>query len=438
MNPCPAVRNIVLSLLACLLFPALASAENWPRFRGPTGQGVSTETNVPLRWSHSPDGKAENVAWKVPVPGVGHSSPVIWGDRVFLTYTSPDGVSCHVISFARKGGKVLWDTEVFQQKPGRKEARNSYATPTPVTDGERVYVVFGGGGAAALTLDGKVAWTNQDNPFYSRHGMGASPILYKDLFIIPFDGSNTQFTNLEEERIGWQKPWDKSFILGLDKNTGKERYKAKRGMSRIAHVTPQIAEVDGKPQLVSAAGDVIQGHDPETGELLWTARSKGEGVTPSVVVAGGKAFTSSGFEDTTIRAVRLGGGKGNVTESHIAWEQKRNAPTLPSFTYTDGLLFVLKENGRASCLDAETGDVIWQESLGGTYSASPVLAEGRLYCLSDQGETVVLAAGREFKELGRNSLNEPCQASPAVSNGQVFIRTAKHLFCIGEKAGAKQ
>jgi outer membrane protein assembly factor BamB len=199
-------------------------------------------------------------------------------------------------------------------------------------------------------------------------------------------------------------------------------------------VTPKVAEVDGKPQLVSAAGDVIQGHDPETGKLLWTARSQGEGVVPSVVIGDGMAFTSSGFEKTTIRAVHLGGGSGDVTGSHIVWEQIRGAPTLPSLVYADGLLFSVKENGLAVCLDAKDGKLVWQDRLpGGTYAASPVWVEGRLYCLSESGEMVVINAGREFKVLQQNPLNDKCQASPAVSEGQIFIRSVGHLYCIGGK-----
>jgi outer membrane protein assembly factor BamB len=428
-----------LAPVLVLLVGTHAFAENWPGFRGPTGQGISSEKNLPLKWSRSEDGKAENVAWRVPVPGVGHSSPIVWGEKVFLTATSPDGSACRVLCFNRADGKLAWDREVFKQEPKRKEARNTYATPTPVTDGQRVYAFFGSGGAAAVTLDGEVAWTNTDYPFYSRHGFGASPVLYKDMVIMPYDGSTPTFSHIEEERVGWQKPWDKSFILALDAKTGKERWKAGRGMSRIAHVTPKVADVNGKLLLISAAGDVVQAHDPDTGELLWTAPSKGEGVVPSVVVGEGLAFTSSGFEKTTIRAVRLGGGPtGDAARGKIVWEQTRGAPTLPSFVYEGGLLFSVKENGTAVCLDAKDGKVVWQERIpGGTYAASPVWAEGRLYCLSESGETVVINAGREFKVLQQNPLNDPCQASPAVSNGQFFIRSVGHLYCIGQRNKAQ-
>jgi outer membrane protein assembly factor BamB len=290
-----------------------------------------------------------------------------------------------------------------------------------------VYAFFAGGGAAAVGFDGKIAWTNTEHEFYSQHGLGASPILYRDLLIMPFDWSSPG----EDKTVGWQKPWDKSFVLALDTNDGKVRWKGKRGLSRIAHVTPQVTEVDGKPQLISGAGDVIQGFNPANGELIWTVRSQGEGVVPSIVVGDGIAFTSSGFEKSTIRAVKLAGAKGDVTQSHIAWEQTRAVPTIPSFIYTDGLLFTIKENGIALCINAKTGEIVWQERIEGNFAASPLLSDGKIYIVSMEGECMIIKAGRKFEELGRNHLRELVQASPAASRGQLFIRTDKHLHCIG-------
>jgi outer membrane protein assembly factor BamB len=405
-------------------------ADNWPRFRGPTGQGMSDDKKVPVRWSNM-----ENVAWKTPLPGQGWSSPIVWGDQVFVTATTDDGVSCHVIAVNRRDGKIQWDREVFKQKPSRKEQRNSYATPTPVTDGRRVYAFFAGGGAAAVNCaDGNVAWTNTEHEFYSQHGLGASPILYKDSVIMPFDWSSPE----GDKTVGWQKPWDRSFVLALDVNTGKVKWRAKRGLSRIAHVTPQVVEVGGKPVLVSGAGDVIQGFNPDTSELLWTARSQGEGVVPSIVVGDGLVFTSSGFEKSTIRAVKLDpAAKGDVTQSHIAWEQSRAVPTVPSFIHADGLLFTLKENGIVLCIDAKTGEIVWQERIEGNFAASPVYANGNIYFVSMDGECVIIKASRRFEEVARNQLHEQVQASPAISRGQLFIRTNKHLYCIGTGASAR-
>lgn len=413
---------------AAALFLALC-AQEWPQFRGPTGQGHSSETGLPLSWNAT-----TNVAWKTPIPGEGWSSPIVWGDRVFLTSTTDGGKRCLVIAVDAPSGRILWEKHVFDQEAGRKEGKNSYATPTPCTDGKRVYAVFGGGGAAALEFDGTVVWTNQDVKFYSRHGLGSSPIVHDGLLVMPYDGSNRvgtagQYPKVtDEERLGWQIPWDKAEVVALDAATGKRAWTARRGMSRIAHTTPLV--VDG--QILSVAGDAVQGFDPKTGKLLWTAISEGEGVTPSPVTGDGMVFTSSGFPKSTLRGIRLGG-SGDVTKTHIAWEQKKGVPTQPSLLYVKPHLFAVTEAGVASCFKAESGEIVWQERATAgkaAFSASPVAAEGRIYVLSEGGETTVLAAGPEFKVLSRNPLGEKCQASPAFSRGRIFIRSDKSLFCI--------
>jgi outer membrane protein assembly factor BamB len=423
-----------LVLAALLALPA--AAEDWPRFRGPSGQGISAEKGLPLRWSAT-----ENVAWRTPIPGEGWSSPIVWGDRVFLTTALEKGAACHVLCVSREDGKVLWNVKVFDQVTSRKEGRNSYATPTPVTDGRRVYAVFGSGGIAALDFEGKVAWVNGGNRHYSRHGLGASPLLHGELLIMPYDGSNRvdvpgQYpNNTPEERLGWQLPWDKSFVLGLDKETGKERWRAGRGMSRIAHVTPLVLEIDGKEQLVSPAGDVVQAFDPATGARLWTVRSPGEGVVPSPAAGAGLLFTASGFDGTSLRAVKLGGAKDDATSTHIAWEHRQNVPAVPSLLYSEPHLFAARDNGIVSCMDGRTGKVVWQQRAGKNFSASPVLAEGRIYLTGDSGETAVIEAAGEFREVARNRLADgegPVQASMAVSGGRLFFRTASALWCIGK------
>jgi outer membrane protein assembly factor BamB len=423
------VTTLVGAALGAMLWAAPAMAENWPQFRGPTGQGVSTETNLPLKWSAT-----ENVAWKTPMAGDGWSSPIVWDKHVFVTAAREKGTSCHVVALDRDSGKVLWDVPVFKQDGKKIQERNSFATPTPVTDGRRVYAFFGGGGAVAVDFSGKVVWTNTSNPFYSQHGLGSSPILYKDLLLMPWDHSIRPGPGVDA-KIGWQTPWDQAYVWALDKNTGKERYKAKRGASRISHMTPHIVEVDGKPQLISAAGDVINAFEPETGKPLWWVKTGGEGTTPSPVFADGMVFSSSGFGTAVpyeaIRAHRLGGGSGNLSEKNLVWEQKRGVPKLPSFLAHDGLLYAVRENGFLQVMNTADGEIVYNERLNdGTYAASPVLADGRIYILADNGNTTVVQPGREFKELAHNELNEPAQASMAVSNGRLFIRTAKHLYCI--------
>ncbi len=423
----PARRWLLISI-ALLVASAGATqtcvAENWPCFRGPTGQGISTEKNLALTWSLS-----ENVAWKAEIGGTGWSSPIVWDDRVFLTATTADERDGRVLCIDRDSGKILWDKTVIHGLPKNKQPNNTHATPTPITDGKRIYTIFNGVKLAALDFQGNVLWTHEDPAFASFHGLGASPILYRDLLIMPCDGNDPK--NLVQ--YGYKQAWPGAFVAAFDIATGEEKWRAKRGLSRQGHVTPKVIEVDGRPMLVSAGGDVVQGFDLEKGDLIWTVKSKGEGVVPSIVYGNGLVYTASGFDDLTIRAIRPGG-HGDVTDTNIAWESPKNAPKMSSFLYDAGLLFYVKETGMAACLNASDGKVVWEKRLGGAFSASPVLADGRLYCLAENGTTVVFAAAREYKELARNTLERVCKASPAFSSGRIFIRTSKNLYCIADKA----
>ncbi|MBL7184965.1 MAG: PQQ-binding-like beta-propeller repeat protein [Phycisphaerae bacterium] len=418
-------RNAFVHLCCVAAFVAItseaSSAENWPGFRGPARQGISPEKGVPVEWSAT-----SNVAWKTSVPGLGWSSPIVFGDRVFVTTAMEKGVSFRLICFDRLTGEVLWNKQVFRQKPGNKQKLNSFATSTPVTDGRMVFTVAFDGGIAAVSTDGTVVWTNRDYEYYSQHGLAISPILYEDLLIVAFDGSSSG----QDPKVGWQIPWDKAVIVAIDKNTGEVRWEGKRGLSRIAHVTPQIFGENGIDRLVSSAGDVVQGFDLKTGRRIWTASSPGEGVVPSLVIGEGLVFATSGFGESAIRAVRTGG-EGDVTATHIAWETTEDVPKIPSMLYVKPWLFLITESSIAKCLKAATGEVLWRQRLGGRYSASPVWADGHVYFLSEKGETVVIEAGPEFKVLARNKLEEMCCASPAVSQGNIFIRSEHNLYCIG-------
>jgi len=425
--------RLILRLFAPFALLVLSTfAENWPRFRGPTGEGISTEMHVPISWNAE-----SNVRWKTAIPGEGWSSPIVWGSRIFVTSTLQSGTKCHVLCLDRKSGRILWDKEVLEQVALRKEGKNSYATPSPCTDGKRVFAVFGDGSVAALKLDGSMAWTNRDVQHYSRHGLGASPILHEGLLIMPYDGSNRVSkggdwpNNSDEERLGWQIPWDKAIIVALDVRTGKRVWTGKRGRSRIAHVTPNISSAGGSAQLISCAGDAIQGFNPKSGELIWTVYSQGEGVTPSFAMGDELIFTSSGFEKTTLRTVRTGG-KGDVTATHVAWEQRKGAPTQSSLLYVRPYLYSITDGGIAHCYKAETGEIVYAERVGGNHCASPVYADGKIYFLSEAGETTVIESGPQFKIVSRNPLNEKCQASIAVSRGNVFIRSVTNLYCIGK------
>jgi len=412
----PAV--LALSLAAC----SAAQAEDWPCFRGPGRQGISQEKNVPTQW-----GASSNIRWKTPIPGDGWSSPIVSGDRVFLTTALDGGKSLHLVCLDRVSGKILWDNELTQQEPKYKQAPNSYASSTPVTDGRRVYVVACDGHVLAADTDGKVVWTNSEFDYYSQHGLAVSPVLYEDLVIVPFDWSSPG----PNKGVGWQTPWDKAVILAVDTNTGKTRWRGSRGGSQIAHVTPQIAGVDGGDQLVSGAGGVVQGFDLKAGERLWTVSSPGEGVVPSVVVGDGIAFTASGFGQETILAVRLGG-RGDVTQTHVAWRVKEDVPHVPSMLYVSSRLYSITETGVICCRRATTGELLWRERLGGKHSASPVWADGKVYFLAEKGKMTVIEDGPAFKVVAQNELGETSCASPAISQGNIFLRTEKALYCIGQ------
>lgn len=409
------------SVLFALLLGAHVSAADWAGFRGSDGRGISGEKGLPTEWTDK-----TNVAWKADVPGDGWSSPVVVGNRVYVTTATDKGASGRVLAFAADTGKPLWDKEACKVSVKNAHKRNSQATPTPAADADRVYVAFGDGTVAALKADsGEVAWTNTEFPYYSQHGLGASPVLYKDTLLMAFDGSSDG----EDKLVGWQKPWDKALLVAFDKATGKVKWKAGRGKSRIGHATPLVTKHDGKDVLVSPAGDVIQGFDPATGDVLWTVRTEGEGLVPSAAADGGLAFATTGFGKPVLKAVTLGG-KGDVTTTNVAWEEKKLVPMMPSVLAAGGRVYVVTEKGEAACLEAKTGKAVWQEKLAGTFCASPVLADGKLYVTSDKGETFVLKAGDSYEQLAKNPLNEETQCSPAVSGGRLFLRTKSKLWCV--------
>ena len=413
------IIGVSLCFICWLTAVDSAHGENWVRFRGPTGQGISSETNLPVTWSAS-----KNIKWKTPLPGKGWSSPIVFEDHVFLTAATEEGVSCRVICIHRKDGSIAWSTEVHRQKPGAMRKQNSYATPTPVTDGKHVYSVFYDGTVTAVDFSGTLVWKNSDINFFSLHGLGASPILANGQVIMPFDGSSR-----EDTQVGWKVPWEKAVVLSLDAENGSVRWKGTRGKSRVGHVTPIL--VNNGTQLVSAGGDRVQGFDPTTGRRIWSIYSQGEGVTPSPVVGDGLIYTSSGFEAPTLRAIRLGG-TGDITKTHIAWEQKRGVAALSSLLYIKPYLYSISRDNILHCLEASSGTIAWTQRLSGVHWASPVYADGRIYILSEEGVTLVLRPGPKYDEVGRNAIGVRCFASMAVSQGNFYIRSDRDLYCVGK------
>ena len=400
---------------AIALTVALSStlaAEDWPEFRGPTGQGHSTERGLPLEWSET-----RNVVWKVPVPGRGWSSPVVANGRLWLTTaTDEGGGSLRLLSYDVATGRAVTDTEVFKVRGSRSpNVKNSRASPTPIVDGDRVYVHFGADGTAAVTTDGKVAW-KVVLAYQSQHGNGGSPALYDDLLIVNCDGG------------------DEAFVVALDKATGRVRWRTPRRQPYDqSYTTPLVIKVAGADQLISIGAYRAAAYEPRTGHEIWRV-SYGSGFSnvPRPVFGHGLVYIATGFQQPTLLAVRVGG-TGDVTRSHVAWTMTRQAPYTPSPLLVGDELYVVSDIGILSCLDATTGAVHWLERLGGNYSASPIFADGRVYFLSEEGTATVLVPGREFRVLARNTLDGSTLASIAVSNGSLFIRSDTHLYRIQER-----
>jgi outer membrane protein assembly factor BamB len=398
--------------VAAVLVAALSTsvaAEDWPEFRGPTGQGHSIERGLPLEWDES-----KNVVWKTPVPGRGWSSPVVANGRVWLTTATEDGGgSLRLLSFDVATGRLDTDTEVFTVRGSRSpNPKNSRASPTPIVEGDRVYVHFGADGTAAVTTDGKVAW-KVVLTYQSQHGNGGSPALYQDLLIVNCDGG------------------DEAFVVALDKATGRVRWRTPRRYPYDqSYTTPLVINVNGSDQLVSIGAYRAAAYEPRTGREIWRV-SYGSGFSnvPRPVHGHGLVYIATGFQQPTLLAVRTGG-TGDVTRSHVAWTMTRQAPYTPSVLLVGDELYVVSDIGIATCLDARTGATHWMQRLGGNYSASPIYADGRIYFLNEEGTATVLAPGREFRVLARNTLDGSTLASIAVSNGSLFIRSDTHLYRI--------
>jgi outer membrane protein assembly factor BamB len=390
---------------AMLLLSVLAPAENWTEFRGPTGQGHSRERGLPLTWSET-----ENVAWKVPIPGRGWSSPVMVDDQIWLTAAMDDGRSLRALCLNGDTGRVVYNVEVFQlTDPGAVHQKNSHASPTPILEGDRVYLHFGSHGTACITRSGQIVWKTQELKYYHRHGPGGSPVVYGDLLIVSCDG------------------YDIQFVVALDKHTGKIRWKSPR-KGYQAYTTPLTIQVNGKDQLISPGAHRAVAYEPLTGKEIWSVRyGDGYSNVPRPVFGHGLVFICSGFEQAELLAVRPDG-QGDVTDSHVAWNLKRAVPLTPSPLLVGEELYLVSDNGIASCLHAKTGKTHWQQRLGGNHSASPIFVEGRIYFLNEEGESVVIEPGKEFKKLATNQLDGQTLASMAVSGKAIFIRSSDHLY----------
>lgn len=412
-----------LILSSSVLSPPVLAADasdEWPEFRGPTGQGISTARDVPVEWSDS-----KNVVWKQEIPGTGWSSPSVAGGRVYLTAAVPveggkeGDHSLQALCFDAATGRPLWAKEVFTQsgeKAPKIHAKNSHASPTPLVDNGQIIVHFGHQGIACLSTDGKIVWRNDEIKYPPVHGNGGSPALVGGKLIFSCDGASDPF------------------VVAVDRRTGKAAWKTPRAGAppkKFAFSTPLVIDVNGKQQLVSPGAGSVGGFDPQTGEEIWRVNYDGYSVIPRPVYGHGLIFISTGYDTPVVMAIRPDG-KGDVTESHVAWKLSKGAPNTPSLLLVGDELYMVSDRGIASCVDAKSGEVHWQQRVGGGYSASPLFADGRIYLQNEEGEGIVLAADKKFKKLAENKLGERTLSSYAVINGTLFIRGEKHLYRIGQ------
>jgi outer membrane protein assembly factor BamB len=437
------MRNFRLALILILGLTFTVYSENWPNWRGPSSTGVTAETGLPVTWSET-----ENVAWKSAIRGYGISSPIVWGDRVFVTSqagvsiarpgprllqqgdaaaagerplgganATGSGTTFIVGAFDTASGKKVWEYELAAEGelPPVHEKHN-LATPSPVTDGRRVYAVFGTGQMVAISLDGKQAWKRNLATEYGKFdinwGAGSSPIVYRDTVIL---------LNYHPAA---------AYILALDSATGNDRWKVDGRKGAFSYSTPFIVERQGSAEMIVNWSEGLTAHDPSSGAELWHIAETNRFPIPVPFQHDGVIYTSRGYRSGPYMAIRPGG-KGDISKSHVIWKVDTGAPYVSSLVHYDGLIYMMGDVGVASAVDAKTGERVWQERIGGVYSASPVAADGKIYFLGESGETIVLAAGRTPRVLAKNKLDARQLGSPAISGRRLFIRSDDALYAIG-------
>ena len=412
------MRTVSFCLLVLIVNGAHAD-HNWPQLHGPQGNGHSDATGLPLQWSET-----EHVVWKTPIHGRGWSSPVVWGNQIWLGTATPDGKQMYGVCIARDSGKVLHDILLFENpKPRFGNAFNSYASPTPAIEAGRVYLHFGSYGTACLdTKTGKTIWSRRDLPCDHWRRPGSSPLLFEDLMIIHFDG------------------FDHQYVVALDKATGKTvwkkdrdiKYRSDNGDFKKAYGTPIVIQADGRLQLISPAANATIAHDPRTGKQLWKVRYPEHSVCIRPMYGNGLLYLNTGFGKAQLLAIRPEG-TGDITAKQLVWRYAKRVPSMPSQLLIGDRIFMVHDDGVATCLDAADGQAVWQKRVEGKYTASPIYANGHIYFFSREGKTVVVKPGDKFKLVAENHLDGGFMASPAVSGNSLILRTRTHLYRIAGK-----
>jgi outer membrane protein assembly factor BamB len=434
----------VTVMLSSLVFVSSAAASgnaSWPQWRGPSGQGTSDEKNLPTEWSTT-----KNIKWKTPIAGRGHSSPIVWGNKIFLTtaiegalvpgakavkhmypegeFLHPDSVGADhkhqfkVICINRETGKILWEQTAFEGTPyDDRHRKSSFAAATPATDGKYVYAYFGTEGLYAYDMKGKLAWKADLGKIGTvGMGTGTSPILYENVVIVQAD-----------EEFG-----EKSFIVGLDKKTGKEVWRTPRKTIEVSWSTPLLVRTAKRAELITTGSEAIVAYDPANGKELWRHKGVDSNAIPSPVANSELVFISAGFPEKIAMAIAMGG-SGDLTDK-VVWKYAKGTAYVPSPILYGDYLYLTTDRGILTCLDARTGEVKYEGGrvpVPATFTASPIAFEGKILMTSEDGDTFVIKAGPKHEIIGTNTVGEPVYASPAVADGNIFIRGEKSLYCIG-------
>ena len=418
--------TIVLALLVAFQLPA---DQNWPQFRGPKGNGHSTSKGLPTTWSET-----ENVIWKTAIHGRAWSSPVIWGDQIWMTTATEDGKQLGVVVVDKNSGKIIHDKKLFDvAEPQFAHKFNSYASPTPVIEEGRVYVTWGSPATACIdTKTFKILWQRRDLVCDHFRGAGSSPIIFRNLLINNYDGADTQYVHAFNKKTG-KSVWNTKRSVDY-KDLDKDGKPEAGGDWRKAYGTPHVAWVKKKPILLSSGAKAHYAYNPVNGKEIWRMDHHAQHSASTRPVFGhGNAYFPTGFGKGELIVVPVGG-KGALDPESKVWHSKRSIPKKPSMLMIGQQLFMVDDGGIASCYQAKTGELLWQERLArksGNFSASPILANGKIYISNEDGTTFVFAANpKELKVLAANKLEAGCMASPAISGDAVFLRTKTHLYRI--------
>ena len=435
-------RITSLALVALFSLTTVGFAANWPQWRGPDGSGISTEKNLPAEWTPT-----KNIKWKTPIAGRGHSSPIVWGNKIFLTtaiegelvpdakaakhmiegkeYVHPDSVGANhkhtfkVIALNRDTGKILWETVAWEGTPyDNRHRKSSYAASTPATDGKLVYAFFGSEGLYAFDFNGKPAWNAQLGKMGTvGMGTGTSPILYENLVIVQCDEENGE----------------SSFIVALDKKTGKEVWRTPRKV-QVSWSTPLLVRGATRSELIASGTEFVISYDPATGKELWRHKGVESNAIPSPVANSDMVFVVAGFPAKIAMAIKLGGSGDLTGTPNVPWKYAKGTAYVPSPILYGDYLYLTTDRGILTCIDAKTGEVKYEGGripIPATFTASPVAFEGKILMTSEDGDTFIVKAGPKHEIIGTNSIGEAVYASPAVAEGRIFIRGEKNLYCIG-------